>query len=139
MYKASLSPASSSGIIDETRRVIDRTNFVLMQTAAEALASVQQVIATRAIIEKSSKMLGKSGFDRNAMEQAIPAEHLRQARDHVAQGEEHIRRQRALIAQLERDGYETALAKQLLATLEETQVLHEQDRERLIRELAAQN
>jgi hypothetical protein len=50
---------------------------------------------------------------------------------------EHLARQEALIAELERDGHHTKLAKEPLATLRKTQFLHLEDRERLLEELRA--
>lgn len=102
----------------------------------EVLASARRIVATRAIIEKSRKVSEARGFERSTMDRALVAEHLRHARDRVAEGERHIREQQQRIASLERDGHELALARQLLETLEETQVLHVQDRDRLINELA---
>jgi hypothetical protein len=62
--------------------------------------------------------------------------HLAQAERHVAEGEQHIARQRALIAELARDGHDTALAVELLHEFERTQAGHVADRDRLRAELA---
>ena len=53
-------------------------------------------------------------------------DHLRQAEQHVAEGEAHIAKQERIIAQLEQDGHDTTAAEELLATLLESQALHEQ-------------
>ena len=63
--------------------------------------------------------------------------HLAQAEEAVVLGEHHIARQRALIAELEQKSHDTAQAKQLLATFEETQMLHLAGRDRVRRELDA--
>jgi hypothetical protein len=61
---------------------------------------------------------------------------LRQAQSHVAEGETHIRRQKAIIAELETDGHDSTLAREILATLEKTQALHVEGRDRLAKELS---
>jgi hypothetical protein len=63
-------------------------------------------------------------------------DHLELARRHVAEGEEHIVRQRAIVAGLERDGHDTFEAKASLAQFEELYRLHVADRDRLEKELA---
>ena len=70
------------------------------------------------------------------MNRTMLTEHLAQAEEHVALGNRHIVRQRELIAELARDGHDTAEAKTLLASFEEMQTLHLQHRDRLRHELA---
>ena len=60
---------------------------------------------------------------------------LAMAERHVALGEHHLARQEALIAELDRDGHDTADALKLLATMRATQRLHRQERNRLLAEL----
>jgi hypothetical protein len=62
---------------------------------------------------------------------------LAQAERHVAEGKEHIDRQMVIIAELERDGHDTATAKEFLATLKQTQQLHESHRQHVLSELGA--
>jgi hypothetical protein len=62
--------------------------------------------------------------------------HLAQAEHHAAEGKRHLARQEQLVAELDRDGLDTAGALNVLATLRETQTLHEQDVERLLAKLA---
>jgi hypothetical protein len=62
-------------------------------------------------------------------------EHLALAERHAMQGREQLTRQERLIAELDRDGHDTAEAIKVLATLRQTQTLHEQDVQRLLREL----
>ncbi len=62
---------------------------------------------------------------------------LRLAQSHVEEGEAHLRRQQAIIAELESDGHDSTLAREILATLENTQALHVEARDRLIKELSA--
>ena len=57
--------------------------------------------------------------------------HLAEVERHVAQGERHLERQRALILELLRDGHDATQALKLLATLEQSQRLHIEDRDRL--------
>jgi hypothetical protein len=61
-------------------------------------------------------------------------ERLAQAEANVAKPE-HVARQRALITDLERLGHDATFAKGLLKVFSETQMLHEQHRDRLHREL----
>ena len=69
------------------------------------------------------------------MDQAMIRRHLAQAERHVAEGEAHLARQRALIRKLERDGHGSRAARRFLRSLEETQALHEADRDRARMEL----
>jgi hypothetical protein len=62
-------------------------------------------------------------------------EHLAQAERHVAEGERDIARQREIIAELERDGRDTTLARALLEQFEEVELLHIEGRDRLRKEL----
>jgi len=64
-------------------------------------------------------------------------QHLAQAERHVAEGMVHLARQRALIAELTQAGHDSEEACAILDTLMETQLLHEQEREHLLR-LASQ-
>ena len=64
--------------------------------------------------------------------------HLQMARRHVAEGTEHIRRQEQLIAELKADGHLTDQAEELLATMRESQRLHEEDLSRLLNKGAPQ-
>jgi hypothetical protein len=61
---------------------------------------------------------------------------LRQAQSHVAAGEAHLRHQQAIIAELENDGHDATLAREILATIEKTQALHVEARDQLIKELS---
>jgi hypothetical protein len=70
------------------------------------------------------------------MRREIVLQHLRLAEDHVELGMRHIDRQRELIARLEGRGLDTVLAESILEVFRQTQQLHEEDRDRLLRELA---
>ena len=61
--------------------------------------------------------------------------HLAEVERHIVQGETHLAKQSALIAELERRGHDTRGAQAVLTTMRETQALHLQDRERILREL----
>lgn len=69
------------------------------------------------------------------MDRHILLDHLAQADRHVDQGERHLAQQRAQVDALERDGHDATVARELLDTLEQTQVLHLADRDRIRREL----
>jgi hypothetical protein len=62
--------------------------------------------------------------------------YLVQAERHMADGEQHILRQRAFVAQLERDGRDASLSRNLLQCFEDLQRLHIADFHRLLEELA---
>ncbi|MHC4046747.1 hypothetical protein [Bradyrhizobium sp. 23AC] len=62
-------------------------------------------------------------------------EHLAIAERHVAEGERLIAKQEALISELERHNHDVAGARAVLATMRETQSLHIDDRDRILREL----
>ncbi len=70
------------------------------------------------------------------MERAMIERHLVQAEEHVLLGEKHILRQREILAELDRGGHDTTQAAALLVTLEESQILHVADRDRLKEERA---
>ena len=69
------------------------------------------------------------------MDRTLLLQHLSQAEHHAAEGKRHLARQEELIAELDRDGLDTAEAFKVLAALRETQALHEQDVDRLRGEL----
>jgi hypothetical protein len=71
------------------------------------------------------------------VDRAMLMDHLQMTRRHVALGLDHIAKQKAIIARLERKDRDTDLARSLLDTLEETQRMHVADCERLEKELAA--
>ncbi len=58
------------------------------------------------------------------------------AGQHVAQSDAHILKQEALIAELDRDGHDTSVARALLDSMRDTRALHIQHRGRLLKELA---
>jgi hypothetical protein len=70
------------------------------------------------------------------MERKSEVGHLEMAERHVAEGEQHLARQRKLIAELERDGHDTALAIELLHEFERTQASHIEERDRIRAELS---
>lgn len=70
------------------------------------------------------------------MDRQMLLEHLAKANEHVELGERHVRRQRELIAELERDGHDSTRARQLLEQFEKLQEMHITDRDRIERELA---
>jgi cytidylate kinase len=69
------------------------------------------------------------------MDRQMIEDHLRQAEEHVALREQMVARQRALVAELARDGRDTHTAMMLLAQLEESLELRRPDRDRLRTEL----
>lgn len=69
------------------------------------------------------------------MDQPTLWQHLDEADRQIAQGRAHIDKQRAIIADLERDGHDTTQASALLETLLESQRLHERRRATILRQL----
>jgi hemerythrin len=72
------------------------------------------------------------------MDRAMLSQHLQLAERHVLQADEHVRRQREIVEELERDGHDTRMARKLLAQFEKLQAMHIADRDRLARELSEQ-
>ena len=62
--------------------------------------------------------------------------HLTKVEEQVAIVAQNVARQRELVAELERDGYDAAQAKKMLEQFLEQQALHIADRDRLIKELS---
>ncbi len=71
------------------------------------------------------------------MDRTMLLGHLAKAKEHVALGEGHVRKQRELIAKLQRDGHDVTEAKKLLARFEDLLAMHKEDRDRIEKELAA--
>jgi hypothetical protein len=71
------------------------------------------------------------------MDPKLIMDHLAQAEVHVAQGANHVKRQRQLVEDLARDGHDTTGSSALLDLFKELQDLHVQDRDRLRAELAS--
>jgi hypothetical protein len=69
------------------------------------------------------------------MDREMVERHLAQAEAHMETGYKNIARQREVIAHLEREGQDTASARDTLTQFEELQALHIADRERILREL----
>jgi hypothetical protein len=59
---------------------------------------------------------------------------LVQANRHIAEAQLHLVRQTAIIDNLDRNGHDSALARDLLAILHKTLQMHEDHRERIMRE-----
>jgi hypothetical protein len=70
------------------------------------------------------------------MDRETLKDHLAQAEDHLATGERIIAQQKALVAELARDGHDTFGAMRLLIQFEETLTIRITDRNRLRAELA---
>jgi hypothetical protein len=63
-------------------------------------------------------------------------QHLAKAEEHVERGAKIIERQRTIVAELERDGHNTAEALKLLAEFDRVQATYIEHRDRLKDELA---
>ncbi|WP_120708254.1 hypothetical protein [Rhizobium jaguaris] len=70
------------------------------------------------------------------MDRELLEQHLKLAKQHVAQGRRHIIRQKQIIFELARGQHDTSQARQLLSTFEELQLMHVAERNRLQKELA---
>jgi arginine repressor len=62
--------------------------------------------------------------------------HLTKVEEQVAIVAQNVTRQRELVAELERDGYDATQAKKMLEQFVQQQALHIADRDRLIKELS---
>ena len=69
------------------------------------------------------------------MDRAALEDHLAAAERHLAEAECQVANQREHVAQLERDGQDTAQSIQLLAQFEEVLAMHIADCDRLRKEL----
>jgi hypothetical protein len=69
------------------------------------------------------------------MDRVMIEEHLALAERHVSRGEELIAQQKQRIAEMERDGHDSRLHRELLEQFEEVQRLHLADLARLRNEL----
>jgi hypothetical protein len=74
--------------------------------------------------------------DNFGMDRATLEMDLSRAEAHVAKGQERIALQHEIIAELEREGHDTAPARELLATFEKTQAMHVANRDRVADKLA---
>ena len=70
------------------------------------------------------------------MDREMLKRHLAQAEENIATGDKNIARQRDVIAQLERDGHDTASARSFLREFEQLQAVLIAERERLLSELS---
>lgn len=70
------------------------------------------------------------------MDKGLLLKHLALADRHVLESEGRVRQQQALVEQLERDGHDSELARQLLLEFEHSLELHRYDRARIQAELA---
>jgi hypothetical protein len=64
------------------------------------------------------------------------ADHLAQAEQHVAEARVHVKRQREIVAELQRDGHDTREAQRLLDNFIALERSHAADRDRLRDQLA---
>jgi hypothetical protein len=71
------------------------------------------------------------------MDRAMLVEHLEKAERHVALGEEHLERQRRVVAERQRQGLDANEAVDLLMRFEQLQTMHVAGRDRLRAELGA--
>lgn len=69
------------------------------------------------------------------MDRGMLQEHLAIAERHMALGVKLLAKQEALIAELDRHSHDTKGARNVLATMVETQSLHIDDRDRILSEL----
>jgi hypothetical protein len=69
------------------------------------------------------------------MNRELNLKHLEQAERRIAEGKDHIARQEGIIARLVSRGHDTSEAEVLLATLLNSQRLHEQHRRSILGEL----
>jgi hypothetical protein len=95
-------------------------------------------LAAGAGVEVDGSLSGAGGsiLLRCGMERATLENDLIRAEAHVANGQARIARQREIIAELDREGQDTAPAKDMLASFERTQAMHIANRDRIAGKLA---
>jgi hypothetical protein len=71
----------------------------------------------------------------SSMARMTKRDELAAAQRHVAQCEKNIANERAIIAELERDGHDATGAREVLRECEEVRGLYARDRERVLKEL----
>jgi len=77
-------------------------------------------------------------METEAIERAMWEEHLALAERHIVQGARTVARQRRIVADLERDGHDAAMARALLGQFQHLLDLHIADRDRIRKELGLQ-
>jgi len=70
------------------------------------------------------------------MDRALLKLHLDLAEKHIAEGTEHVERQRRIVEELQRGGEDIRKSADLLELFEETLRTHIDERDRLLEELA---
>jgi hypothetical protein len=70
-----------------------------------------------------------------AEKRAMYEDHLAKANAALTEGEGHLMKQRAIVAQLTADGHDVSEATALLNTLIQTEAMHEQHRKTILAEL----
>jgi hypothetical protein len=124
----------------ESRRLIAESRTIVARAIQEVAEMHHLITVTESVIFESCALLERGrGYWPIRMDRVLIAEHLQKARNHVAESEAHVRRQRTIVADLERDGHDTALARELLAKFERMLVLHVADRDRLVEELSEEH
>jgi hypothetical protein len=71
------------------------------------------------------------------MDRQIQLIHLAEAERHIALARDHVDRQEEIVAEFDRRGFATGLARSLLSTFQASLLLHEQHRALILAELAA--
>ena len=61
--------------------------------------------------------------------------HLELAEKQIAEGQLHVDNQTRIVAELERDGHDVTEARRMLALFEQTQRMHVEDRDRIVKDL----
>ena len=133
MAQDNLPKLAASG---EARRLIAESRTVVARAIQEVAEVEHLITVTEGAISESRALLERGHRYWPIQLDRVPSEYLQRARNHVTQSEQHVRRQRELIADMERDGHDTELARELLAKFEKMLMLHLANRDRLIEELS---
>ena len=80
-------------------------------------------------------MVASAVIDTDTENRAFMVQRLEEAERHVEQGRQLLRKQCELIDKLKRDGHDSSDAIYLLHTLEQTQLMHIADRDRIREQL----
>jgi hypothetical protein len=82
------------------------------------------------------EVAGRLSVLRWEMDRETLEKNLTQAEAHVANGQKRIAQQHEIIAELDREGHDTAPAIDMLASFERTQAMHIANRDRIAGKLA---
>jgi hypothetical protein len=136
----SITPDTSKALIEDAEKLMAEAGEMAARSAQHVVEADARLATSRKIVEQSRQLLRQSGYGsgvstETADERDRLSKRVRQAQSHVSLGEKHISTLQRIVAEFERDGHDSALARQVLATFERTQAMHVADRDELMSKL----